>query len=71
MDPDQSVYTPAKLGGVPKTPITTIRIPPHIKGPAAEKAASENRTLTDVVVDALREYIREPDGTKPHTRSRP
>lgn len=66
MKPDPRVYTPARLGGVPKTPITTIRIPLHIKEPAAAKAVAEGRTLTDIVVDALREYIREPDGTKPH-----
>ena len=43
----------------PKTPQTTVRIPPHIKAAAQVKAAEENRTLTDVIVDGLRDYIRE------------
>lgn len=41
----------------PKTPISSFRIPLEIKQAAAAKAATEGRTLTDVVVDALVEYV--------------
>ena len=36
---------------------TNIRIPPDLKAAAAAKARSEYRTLTDVVVRALRAYV--------------
>lgn len=43
----------------PKTPASNFRIPDRIKIPAKAKAEAEGRTLTDVVVDLLREYIRD------------
>jgi predicted HicB family RNase H-like nuclease len=43
----------------PKTPTTNFRIPAYIKEPAQAKAAAEGKTLTDVVLDLLRDYIRD------------
>lgn len=43
----------------PKTPTTNFRIPAYIKEPAQIKAAAEGKTLTDVVLDLLRDYIRD------------
>lgn len=40
------------------TKTSSFRIPERILTPAKAKAEAENRTLTDVIVDALREYIR-------------
>lgn len=50
---------PARLPRVPnkpKTPISGFRIPEDVKTAAAERAASEGKTLTDVVVEHLRRY---------------
>ena len=50
----------ATMGGVPnqpKTPTRSFRIPDDIYVPAVEKAQAEGRTLTDVVRDALLDYI--------------
>lgn len=55
------MHTPASVPRVPnkpKTPITGFRIPPDLKAAAAEKAAREGKTLTDVVVAALERYVR-------------
>lgn len=38
------------------TEVTTFRIPRELKAAAAARAKAEYRTLTDVVVQALREY---------------
>lgn len=40
----------------PATPISSFRIPADVKNAAAAKAKDEGRTLTDVIVEALREY---------------
>lgn len=45
----------------PKTPTRSFRVPDDIYLPAREKAAAEGRTLTDVVVDALLDYIGDDD----------
>lgn len=42
----------------PKTPQTPFRIPAELKAAAVEKAQAEGRTLTDVVLTALRQYVR-------------
>lgn len=42
-----------------QTPLTNFRIPADIKQAAQEKAKSEGKTLTRVVIDLLREYARE------------
>jgi predicted HicB family RNase H-like nuclease len=38
------------------TPVSNFRIPAELKQKAVEKAESEGRSLTDVIVDYLREY---------------
>lgn len=45
----------------PKTPTRTFRIPDDIYVPALEKAKAEGVSLSDVVRDALIEYV-EGDG---------
>jgi LDH2 family malate/lactate/ureidoglycolate dehydrogenase len=40
------------------TPVSNFRIPPDLKAKAKEKAESEGRTLTDVVVTYLKQYTR-------------
>jgi hypothetical protein len=53
------VSPPAKIETMPnkpKTPVTGFRIPETVKGPAAERAAAEGKTLTDVVVEHLAKY---------------
>lgn len=50
---------PARLPRVPnkpKTPISGFRIPEDVKVAAVERAEAEGKTLTDVVVEALRRY---------------
>jgi hypothetical protein len=46
----------ARAKGV--TPVSNFRIPPDLKAKAKEKAASEGRSLTDVIVDYLRKYTQ-------------
>jgi len=41
----------------PRTPNRTVRVPDDIWFPALEKAKAEGRTLSDVIRDALLEYI--------------
>jgi predicted HicB family RNase H-like nuclease len=48
----------------PKTPVSNFRIPAELKERAAAKAASEGKTLTDVVVEHLREYADKEQGKK-------
>ena len=40
----------------PATPISGFRIPVELKAAAAAKAKAEGKTLTDVVIECLREY---------------
>lgn len=42
----------------PKTPLRAFRIPDEIYDLLKAKAADEGRTVTDVVREALREYIQ-------------
>jgi len=42
----------------PKTPHSTFRIPLDLKAAAAEKAAAEGKTLTDVITEALVKYTK-------------
>ncbi|MFB2583033.1 ribbon-helix-helix protein, CopG family [Herbiconiux sp. P15] len=42
----------------PKTPLRAFRIPDEIYDVLKAKAADEGRTVTDVVREALREYIQ-------------
>lgn len=45
------------MPNAPKTPTRTVRVSDEIWGAAKEKAAVEGRTLTDVVIEALKKYI--------------
>lgn len=47
----------ASMPNQPKTPITNFRIPVELKSAATKKAASEGRTLTDVVNESLARYV--------------
>jgi predicted HicB family RNase H-like nuclease len=38
--------------------VSNFRIPPDLKQKAQEKAAAEGRSLTDVIIDYLREYTQ-------------
>lgn len=57
----QRVATPRKVcwndEGVAKTPLHAFRIPDDIYRPALEKAKAEGVNLSDVVRDALIEYV--------------
>lgn len=55
------VRTPASVPSVPnkpKTPITGFRIPEDLKARCVDKAKAEGKTLTDIVVEALKRYDR-------------
>lgn len=43
----------------PKTPTRTIRVSDELWSAVKEKAAIEGRTITDVVLEALKKYIEE------------
>lgn len=45
----------------PKTPVRSFRIPDDIYLPAQEKANREGLTLTEIVIDALVEYVGDED----------
>lgn len=40
---------------------TPFRIPPELKEQAATKAKKEKRTLASIVIDSLREYVKQGD----------
>lgn len=43
----------------PKTPKRSIRVPEQLWQQAKRKAADRGETLTDVIVRALRRYVRD------------
>jgi hypothetical protein len=43
----------------PKTPTRTIRVTEDLWSAVKAKAASENRTVTDVIIQALKAYLQE------------
>jgi hypothetical protein len=47
------------MPNAPKTPTRTIRVSTDLWLAVKEKAAIENRTVTDVIVEALKAYIKE------------
>lgn len=59
MHPDRADATMGDVPNQPKTPNRSFRIADDIYYPAREKAAAEGRTLTDVVTEALLDYIDE------------
>jgi len=49
------------LPNAPKTPTRTIRVSADLWSAVKEKAALDNRTVTDVIIQALKEYISTPE----------
>lgn len=49
---DQDVPRPA----TGKTPVRSLRVPDAIWQPAMERAKAEGKTLTEVLIEFLREY---------------
>jgi hypothetical protein len=47
------------MPNAPKTPTRTIRVASDLWLAVKDKAAIENRTVTDVIVEALKAYIKE------------
>jgi hypothetical protein len=47
------------MPNAPKTPTRTIRVATDLWASVKEKAAIEGRTVTDVIVEALKAYIKE------------
>lgn len=45
----------------PKTPVRSFRIPDEVYLPAREKAQAEGNSLTEVVINALLEYVGDDD----------
>lgn len=45
------------MPNAPKTPTRTVRVPDEVWEAAKKKAVSEGRTLTAVILGALRKYI--------------
>lgn len=45
------------MPNAPKTPTRTIRVSEELWTAAKDKAAIEERTLTDVIISALKEYV--------------
>jgi hypothetical protein len=45
------------MPNLPKTPTRTIRVAPELWSAVKEKAAIEGRTVTDVIISALKDYI--------------
>jgi predicted HicB family RNase H-like nuclease len=43
----------------PKTPGSSVRIPPDLKVRVIAKAAAEGKNLTDVIIMKLTEYVDE------------
>lgn len=47
------------MPNAPKTPTRTIRVSNELWAAVKEKAALDNRTVTDVIIEALKEYVSE------------
>ena len=45
----------------PKTPTVSVRIEPTLWRAAVDKAASRGETVSDVIRQALRVYVEDPD----------
>ena len=46
------------MPNAPKTPTRTIRVPDPLWKAVQKKAASENVTVTSVIIDALENYVK-------------
>jgi predicted transcriptional regulator len=49
------------MPNAPKTPTRTIRVPDALWKAVQDKAASEARTVTSVIIQALERYVAEVD----------
>jgi len=47
------------MPNAPKTPTRTIRVSNDLWTAVKDKAAIEGRTVTDVIVEALKAYVKE------------
>lgn len=47
------------MPNAPKTPTRTIRVSNELWNAVKEKAALEERTVTDVIIEALKFYVEE------------
>ena len=47
------------MPNAPKTPTRTIRVSGELWSAVKDKAAIEGRTITDVIIEALKKYIQE------------
>jgi hypothetical protein len=47
------------MPNAPKTPTRTIRVSNEIWNAVKDKAAIEERTVTEVIIEALKKYIEE------------
>lgn len=47
------------MPNAPKTPTRTIRVSNELWSAVKDKAAIEGRTVTDVIIEALKAYIKE------------
>jgi predicted transcriptional regulator len=45
------------MPNAPKTPTRTIRVPDDLWKAVQKKAASEDRTVTSVIIEALESYL--------------
>lgn len=55
---DQTVPRPA----TGKTPVRNLRVPDEVWKPALDKAHEQGKTLTEVIIVFLREYIADDPG---------
>jgi predicted DNA binding CopG/RHH family protein len=47
------------MPNAPKTPTRTIRVSTELWSAVKDKAAIEGRTVTDVIIEALKAYVAE------------
>lgn len=49
----------------PKTPLRSVRVPDELWTSAKRQAATDNRTVTDIVIAALETYTQAPPTKEP------
>jgi predicted DNA binding CopG/RHH family protein len=47
------------MPNAPKTPTRTIRVSEELWTAVKEKAAADKRTVTDVIIEALKAYVKD------------
>lgn len=55
----------------PKTPTRTIRVSNELWNAVKEKAAADKRTVTDVIIQALKQYLEQQTSPKSHLPASP